>query len=712
MLAATVGVGGDRRKSPRLARPIGLFIRLPDATAISRTYMTPSDIMAAPEAASHGQMANAIRFLAADAVQAANSGHPGMPMGTADVATVLFSRFLKFDPSQPHWPDRDRFVLSAGHGSMLLYSLLHLTGYADMDMGQLRNFRKLGSHTAGHPEFGAATGIETTTGPLGQGLGTAVGMAIAERMLAARFGDQLVDHYTYVLAGDGCLMEGISHEAVSFAGHLGLGKLIVLFDDNQITIDGSTDLSVSDDQCARFAASGWDVARVDGHDAEAVANAISAARQSDRPSLIAARTVIGYGAPTKGGTSATHGAALGDEEIAATREALAWPHAPFELPDDVLTAWRAVGSRGSAEQAAWIERLDELGQDDRAAFNRAMAGDLPASIIDAMADYRKELAEEKPQLATRASSGRALEVINKVVPETVGGSADLTGSNNTKTSDLGTLTGDDFSGRYIHYGVREHGMAAAMNGMALHGGIIPYSGMFLVFSDYARGAIRLAALMGCRVIHVLTHDSIGLGEDGPTHQPVEHLASLRALPNLNVFRPADAMEVAECWELALEAKDRPSAMVLTRQGLPAVRLDYLEDNACARGAYELVAAEGEAAVTLLATGSEVSIAVAARNHLQSGGVPTRVVSMPCWELFEEQDAAYRQQTLGSGTVRIGIEAAVSMGWDRYLGPDGGFVGMSGFGASAPAKDLFQHFGITAEAVVEQAKEKLAEQQRG
>ena len=712
MLAATVGVGGDRRKSPRLARPIGLFIRLPDATAISRTYMTPSDIMAAPEAASHGQMANAIRFLAADAVQAANSGHPGMPMGTADVATVLFSRFLKFDPSQPHWPDRDRFVLSAGHGSMLLYSLLHLTGYADMDMGQLRNFRKLGSHTAGHPEFGAATGIETTTGPLGQGLGTAVGMAIAERMLAARFGDQLVDHYTYVLAGDGCLMEGISHEAVSFAGHLGLGKLIVLFDDNQITIDGSTDLSVSDDQCARFAASGWDVARVDGHDAEAVANAISAARQSDRPSLIAARTVIGYGAPTKGGTSATHGAALGDEEIAATREALAWPHAPFELPDDVLTAWRAVGSRGSAEQAAWIERLDELGQDDRAAFNRAMAGDLPASIIDAMADYRKELAEEKPQLATRASSGRALEVINKVVPETVGGSADLTGSNNTKTSDLGTLTGDDFSGRYIHYGVREHGMAAAMNGMALHGGIIPYSGMFLVFSDYARGAIRLAALMGCRVIHVLTHDSIGLGEDGPTHQPVEHLASLRALPNLNVFRPADAMEVAECWELALEAKDRPSAMVLTRQGLPAVRLDYLEDNACARGAYELVAAEGEAAVTLLATGSEVSIAVAARNHLQSGGVPTRVVSMPCWELFEEQDAAYRQQTLGPGTVRIGIEAAVSMGWDRYLGPDGGFVGMSGFGASAPAKDLFQHFGITAEAVVEQAKEKLAEQQRG
>ncbi|MBT3533037.1 MAG: transketolase, partial [Rhodospirillaceae bacterium] len=531
----------------------------------------------APEAAGHAEMANAIRFLAADAVQAANSGHPGMPMGAADMATVLFSRFMKFDPANPHWPDRDRFVLSAGHGSMLLYSLLHLTGYGDMDMGQLRNFRQLGSHTAGHPEFGAATGIETTTGPLGQGLATGVGMAIAERMLASRFGDDLMNHFTYVLAGDGCLMEGISHEAASFAGHLRLGKLIVLFDDNQISIDGSTDLTVSDDQCARFAANGWDVARVDGHDPKALEKAIAAARQSDRPSLIAARTQIGFGAPTKAGTSGAHGAPLGDEEIAAARENLDWPHPPFEVPEDVLAAWREVGGHGAADQAAWEERLDAMEQDERAAFDRAMAGDLPASIIEAMADYRRELAEEKPQLATRAASGRALEVINGVVPETVGGSADLTGSNNTLTPGLGIVTADDFSGRYIHYGVREHGMAAAMNGMALHGGILPYSGMLLVFSDYCRGAIRLSALMGCRVIYVVTHDSIGLGEDGPTHQPVEHLAALRAMPNLNVFRPADTMETAECWELALAAKDRPSAMVLTRQGLPAVRLDYQDD---------------------------------------------------------------------------------------------------------------------------------------
>jgi transketolase len=666
--------------------------------------------MPAVEAARHGAMANAIRFLAADAVQAANSGHPGLPMGAADMATVLFSRFLKFDPSQPHWPDRDRFVLSAGHGSMLLYSVLHLTGYEDMDMGQLRNFRQLGSHTAGHPEFGAAAGIETTTGPLGQGLATAVGMAIAERMLASRFGDGLMDHYTYVLAGDGCLMEGISHEASSFAGHLGLGKLIVLFDDNQITIDGSTELSVSDDQCARFAAYGWDVARVDGHDPEALEGAIAAARQSDRPSLIAARTQIGFGAPNKAGTASAHGSPLGDDEIAAAREALDWPHPSFEVPDDVLTAWRDVGARGGAVRAAWEERLEALAPDDRAAFDRAMAGDLPAGIIEAMADYRKELAEEKPQLATRASSGRALAVINNVVAETVGGSADLTGSNNTLTPELGFVTAADFSGRYIHYGVREHAMAAAMNGLALHGGLIPYSGGFLIFSDYARGSIRLGALMGIRVIHVLTHDSIGLGEDGPTHQPVEHLAALRAMPNLSVFRPADAMEVAECWELALAAKGGPSALVLTRQGLPAVRLEYQDDNACAKGAYELIAAEGEAAVTLLATGSEVSIAVAARNQLQSGGVPTRVVSMPCWELFEQQDDDYRRETLGLDTVRIGIEAAVAMGWDRYLGPDGGFVGMTGFGASAPAKDLFKHFGITAEAVVELAKAKLAELQ--
>ena len=670
---------------------------------------TPNSNVVAAETAGHGEMANAIRFLAADAVQAANSGHPGMPMGAADMATVLFSRFLKFDPAKPNWPDRDRFVLSAGHGSMLLYSVLHLTGYGDMDMGQLRNFRQLGSRTAGHPEFGAATGIETTTGPLGQGLATAVGMALGERMLASRFGDALVDHYTYALAGDGCLMEGISHEAASLAGHLRLGKLIVLFDDNEITIDGATSLSVSDDQCARFLSYGWDVARVDGHDAEALAAAIEAARQSDRPSLIAARTQIGCGAPTKAGTSGAHGAPLGDEDIAGARKAMGWPHAPFEIPDNVAAAWHAVGARGAATSAAWEERLDAMEQDDRAAFDRAMAGDLPASIIGAMSDYRRKLAEDKPQVASRAASGHALEVINAEVPEMVGGSADLTGSNNTLTADLGFVSSDDFSGRYINYGVREHAMAAAMNGLALHGGFIPYGGTFMVFSDYCRGAMRLSALMGCRAVYVLTHDSIGLGEDGPTHQPVEHMAALRAMPNLYVFRPADAMETAECWEMALAQKQSPSAMILSRQGLPALRLEYQDDNACARGAYELVAADGEAMVSLLATGSEVSIAVAARNNLQSAGIPARVVSMPCWELFEEQDEGYRRETLGQGTVRIGIEAAISMGWDRYVGENGGFIGMPGFGASAPAKDLYKHFGITAEAVVEMAKEKLAAQ---
>ncbi len=670
---------------------------------------SPNNTVVASEAAGHGEMANAIRFLAADAVQAANSGHPGMPMGAADMATVLFSRFLKFDPAKPNWPDRDRFVLSAGHGSMLLYSVLHLTGYGDMDMGQLRNFRQLDSRTAGHPEFGAATGIETTTGPLGQGVATAVGMALGERMLANRFGDDLVDHYTYVLAGDGCLMEGVSHEAASLAGHLGLGKLIVLFDDNEITIDGATSLSVSDDQCARFLSYGWDVARVDGHDADALAAAIETARQSDQPSLIAARTEIGHGAPTKAGTSGAHGAPLGDEEIAGARKALGWPHAPFEVPDNVAAAWHEVGARGAAPSAAWEECLEAMEQDDRAAFERAMAGDLPASIIEAMADYRRKLAEDKPQVASRAASGHALEVINAEVPEMVGGSADLTGSNNTLTADLGFVSAEDFSGRYINYGVREHAMAAAMNGLALHGGFIPYAGTFMVFSDYCRGAMRLSALMGCRAVYVLTHDSIGLGEDGPTHQPVEHMAALRAMPNLYVFRPADAMETAECWEMALAQKQSPSAMILSRQGLPAVRLEYQDANACARGAYELVAADGEAAVTLLATGSEVSIAVAARNNLQSAGIATRVVSMPCWELFEEQDESYRRDILGPDTVRIGIEAAISMGWDRYVGENGGFIGMPGFGASAPAKDLFKHFGITADAVVEMAKEKLAAQ---
>jgi len=648
-------------------------------------------------------MANAIRALAMDAVQAANSGHPGMPMGCADVATVLFTQFLNYDAAAPDWPDRDRFVLSAGHGSMLLYALLQLTGYPDIDMAQLRKFRQLGSRTAGHPEFGHAAGIETTTGPLGQGLGNAVGMAIAERILAQRFGDELVDHYSYVIAGDGCLMEGVSHEAASLAGHLRLGKLIVLFDDNSISIDGPTGMSVDDDQQARFAAYGWDVSAVDGHDPAALAAAIGAARQSERPSLIACRTEIGHGAPTKAGQASTHGAPLGDDEIAGAREQLGWPHPPFEIPEDVAANWREAGRRGAKRREAWNKRLDALGMNERGAFDRAMAGDLPAKLSPAMDAYKQGLIEEKASLATRAASGKALEVINEVVAETVGGSADLTGSNNTRTSQQQAITADDFSGRYLHYGVREHGMAAAMNGMALHGGVIPYGGTFLVFSDYCRPSIRLSAMMQQRVIYVLTHDSIGLGEDGPTHQPVEHLAALRAIPNLQVFRPADAVETAECWELALATKAGPSAMALTRQGVPAVRLEHSKDNLCARGAYELIAADGKATVTLLATGSEVSIAVAARNILQSAGQPTRVVSMPCWELFEAQDEAYRAAVLGPDTVRVGIEAAIEMGWDRYLGPRGAFIGMRGFGASAPAKELYHHFGLTADAVADAAK---------
>jgi len=660
--------------------------------------MTPKD-----NPALHNDMANAIRALAMDAVQAANSGHPGMPMGAADMATVLFTQVLKYDPSAPRWPDRDRFVLSAGHGSMLLYSLLYLTGYEDMDIGQLRKFRQLDSRTAGHPEYGAASGIETTTGPLGQGLANGVGMAIAERILAARFGDDLVDHRTYVLAGDGCLMEGVSHEAASLAGHLKLSKLIVLFDDNQISIDGSTDLSVNDDQLQRFTAYGWAVDRIDGHDPVAIAAALSAARESDRPTLIAARTTIGFGAPTKAGTAATHGAPLGEDEIAGTREKLGWPHQPFQIPDDLLSAWRDAGAEGSKAHADWQQRLQAADPEIRTAFERAMAGDLPAELADALTQYRTGLADEKPTLATRAASGKALEVINDVVMETIGGSADLTGSNNTLTSQHRAITPTDFSGRYLHYGVREHGMAAAMNGMALHGGVIPYSGTFLVFSDYCRPSIRLSAMMHQRVIYVLTHDSIGLGEDGPTHQPVEHLAALRAIPNLQVFRPADAMETAECWELALNSKSTPSVLALTRQGVPAVRLEPSDDNPCRRGAYELIAAQGKAAVTLLATGSEVSIAVAARNILQSAGTPTRVVSVPCMELFWQQDRAYRDGILGPDTVRVAVEAATRDGWDRCIGPDGGFVGMTGFGASAPAKDLYKHFGITADAVAETAK---------
>ena len=652
-------------------------------------------------------MANAIRFLAADAVQRANSGHPGMPMGMADVATVLFTRFLKFNPDDPDWQDRDRFVLSAGHGSMLLYALLHLTGYQPVSIEEIKNFRQIGSVTAGHPEFGHAPGIETTTGPLGQGITNAVGMALAERMQQARFGDEFVDHHTYVIAGDGCLMEGISHEAISLAGHLRLARLIVLWDDNSISIDGSTELSVSDDQLARFKASGWQVASVDGHDHAAITNAIENARQNDRPSLIACRTTIGFGAPNKAGTAATHGAPLGEDELAASRANLNWPHAPFVIPNEIEITWRAAGTRNAAPYADWQERLAAADEEKRREFLRTSAGELPDGWQEDLNAFKKRLAEEQPTIATRKASGEALNILTSSIAELIGGSADLTGSVNTKTPQTEPVTANDFSGRYLHYGVREHAMAAVMNGIALHGGFIPYGGTFLVFTDYMRGAMRLSALTRQRVIYVLTHDSIGLGEDGPTHQPVETLAMLRATPNFNVYRPADATETAECWALALQDRNTPSGLALSRQGLPALRTEYTDENLCARGAYVLAEADnGEREVSILATGSEVSIAMAARDILQSEGISTTVVSMPCWELFENQDAAYKEKVLGPGTVRIGLEAAVRFGWDRYVGTRGSFVGMQGFGASAPAPDLYKHFGITADAVVNAAKTHL------
>ena len=654
----------------------------------------------------HQDMANAIRVLAMDAVEAANSGHPGMPMGMADVATVLFTRFLTFDPADPAWPDRDRFVLSAGHGSMLLYALLHLTGYRDMTMAEIKRFRQLGSKTAGHPEYGHAQGIETTTGPLGQGLGNAVGMALAEKLLSTRFGKDAVDHYTYVIAGDGCLMEGVSHEAISLAGHFKLGKLVVLFDDNQISIDGPTSLSVSDDQLARFRASQWDVAAVDGHDPEAVAAAIAKAKTTDRPSLIACRTIIGYGAPKKAGTAATHGAALGPEEVAAARVKLGWSHEAFVIPEAIERAWRDAGARNAAARREWQARLAKLDGAKRAEFERVIAGELPQAFDQTVIDFKRAMVQKPPTWATRKSSQEVLEVLAVAVPELIGGSADLTGSNNTKAKVQAPITPSDFSGRYIHYGVREHGMAAAMNGMALHGGMIPYGGTFLVFSDYCRPSIRLSALMEQRVIYVFSHDSIGLGEDGPTHQPVEHLAALRAIPNLLVFRPADAVETAECWQIALKERKRPSVVALTRQNLPPVRLAHADDNLCARGGYVLAEADGARRVTLIATGSEVQLALEARKALQADGIGAAVVSLPCWALFDAQSADYRDAVLGSG-VRIAIEAATGFGWERYLGANGGFVGMTGFGASAPAEDLYRHFGITAEAMVRAARERLS-----
>ncbi|MHA1565243.1 MAG: transketolase, partial [Alphaproteobacteria bacterium] len=654
----------------------------------------------------HPRMANAIRALAMDAVEQAKSGHPGMPMGTADIATVLFTRFLKFDPTDPNWPDRDRFVLSAGHGSMLLYSLLHLLGVEEMTIDQLKRFRQIGSRTAGHPEVGEVPGIETTTGPLGQGLANAVGMALAEKIMSARFGSDLVDHHTYVIASDGDLMEGISHEAISIAGHLGLSKLVVLFDDNQISIDGPLSLSESGDQLARFVAAGWNSTRIDGHDPEAIASAIEAAKTSDKPTLIACRTIIGKGAPTKAGTSASHGSPLGAEEIAGARAALEWDYPPFEIPSDIRDAWRIAGLKAGHARKEWESRLAGADTETRGEFNRRMRGDLPAGLGAAVSAYKKQLSVDKPKLATRKSSEMALNVINPVVTETIGGSADLSGSNNTRSKDQAAITPEDFSGRYIHWGVREHGMAGAMNGMALHGGMIPYSGTFMVFSDYCRPSLRLAALMRQRVIFALTHDSIGLGEDGPTHQPVEHLAALRAIPNLNVFRPADAIETVECWQLALESDSTPSVLALTRQGLPTLREEHVEGNLCACGAYEISPVEADAEVSLFATGSEVEIAVAAKAILEEAGVAARVVSVPCFELFLQQSADYQNDIIGSAPVKIAIEAAIRQGWDRLIGNDGIFVGMDGFGASGPYQQLYTKFGITAQAAAEAALERL------
>jgi transketolase len=670
-----------------------------------RSNMRQSMAEAGTSTATHRDMANAIRALAMDAVEAAKSGHPGMPMGMADVATVLFTQFLKFDAAAPDWPDRDRFVLSAGHGSMLLYALLHLTGYPGMTMDELRRFRQLGAKTAGHPEYGHAPGIETTTGPLGQGIANAVGMALAERLLNARHGDEAVDHYTYCIAGDGCLMEGISHEAISLAGHLRLNKLVVLFDDNGISIDGQTDLSVSDDQVMRFEASGWAATRIDGHDPAAIADAIAIARTSDRPTLIACKTVIGYGAPKKAGTHSAHGEPLGGDEIKATRAQLEWPHAPFEIPADVLSAWRAAGSRSAERREEWETSIAKHANDLRRALTNPLDADGMAAMATAINDAKTAFAADGSKRATRVWSQLAIEHLVPACPALIGGSADLTGSNGTRTKHHTPVKRGRFEGNYIHYGVREHGMAAAMNGLALHGGNVPYGATFLVFTDYCRPSIRLSALMHQRVIYVMTHDSIGLGEDGPTHQPVEHLAALRAIPNLLVMRPADGIETAECWKIALESADRPSILALTRQAVVNARADaglVGADNLSAKGGYVLRDASGSRDVTLIATGSEIGLALEAAAALGKDGIKAAVVSLPSFELFRAQDAAYRDTVLGSAP-RIAIEAGVEQGWREWLRPQDAFVGMSSFGASAPAAKVYEHFGITAANIAAKAR---------
>jgi transketolase len=663
--------------------------------------------IAAASGSEHARMANAIRALAMDAVEQAKSGHPGLPMGAADVATVLFTRFLRFDPADPGWPDRDRFVLSAGHGSMLIYAALHLLGYAAMTIEEIERFRQLGSLTPGHPEHGHTPGVETTTGPLGQGLANAVGMAIAERHLAAVFGSDLVDHFTYVLASDGDLMEGISQEAIALAGHLRLARLIVLFDDNGISIDGPLSLADSVDQVKRFEAAGWAASRIDGHAPDAIARALEKAKASDRPSMIACRTVIGFGAPTKAGTEKSHGAPLGAEEIKGARERLGWHLPPFELPSDVRAAWRRAGERGKPLREAWVSRLAARPGSERAEFERRIGSLLPReALAEAVRGVKQTAAAARREIATRQASEHALEALTAALPEMIGGSGDLTGSNNTKPKGMRVLSAADYGGRFIHYGVREHGMAAAMNGMALHGGVIPFSGTFLVFSDYCRPAIRLAALMGLRVIHVMTHDSIGLGEDGPTHQPIEHLAALRAMPNLLVFRPCDAVETVECWQLALEARSHPSVLALTRQSLPQLRTEPDGRNRCATGAYEIGPVPARADASLFASGSEVAIAVAAQKLLAARGVAARVVSVPCFELFLALPPGERADIVGSAKVKVAVEAAVRQGWDEIIGTDGTFIGMSTFGMSAPYKDLYRHFGITAENVAEATLSKL------
>ena len=655
--------------------------------------------------------AAAIRALTLDAIHAANSGHSGMPMGMADVATVLYEKHLKFDPTAPHWPDRDRFILSAGHGSMLLYALLHLTGYADMTIDQIRNFRQWGAKTAGHPEYGHATGIETTTGPLGQGIANAVGFAMAEEIQRARYGAKIVDHYTYVIAGDGCLMEGVSQEALGIAGRHALSKLIVFWDNNDITIDGKVSLSDRTDQVARFRASGWDVQEIDGHDPAAIDAAIMAAKKSPLPSMIACKTHIALGSSAQD-TSKGHGALTDPKLIADTKAVYGWTAGPFEVPADIKSAWEAIGARGASERAAWEERLAALNSKKRDEFTRAYARDVPSRLSAVIRALKKQISESAPSVATRKSSEMVLEVVNPVLPETVGGSADLTGSNNTKTGDLGVFDTDNRKGRYVYWGIREHGMASAMNGMALHGGIRPYGGTFMCFTDYARPAMRLAALMKIPTVFVMTHDSIGLGEDGPTHQPVEHLAISRATPNTWVFRPCDTVETAEAWELALTSKETPSVLSLTRQNLKTLRTDHKSKNLTAQGAYVLAEATGKRQAILMATGSEVEIAMAARDLLEADGIGTRVVSMPCWELFEAQDEAYRRRVLPAGPVRVAVEAAIRFGWDRWLFGQGGkreksgFVGMHDFGASAPAEVLYEQFGITAQAVADKVKSLL------